>query len=197
MNSKTTYNPNIHHRQSIRLKGYDYAQSGLYFITINCQNRLHLFGEVIEGDMYLNNLGLIARNEWINTAKVRKNCAVHDFIIMPDHLHGIIEIQYKIHTDMNLEEDVGKFQSPSHAVGSIVRGFKISVIKKIKEHLLHRECPPSSVELQFDTTGVHVYRQIKELNYKIWQRNYYEHIIRNASSYHRIRRYILRNPKRW
>ena len=187
MNSKITYNPNIHHRRSIRLKGYDYAQSGLYFITINCQNRLHLFGEVIEGDMYLNNLGLIARNEWINTAKVRKNCAVHDFIIMPDHLHGIIEIHYKIHTDMNLEEDVGKFQSPSHAVGSIVRGFKISVIKKIREHLLPGECP----------IGGTIYRQIHELNYKIWQRNYYEHIIRNASSYHRIRRYILRNPQRW
>ncbi|MEN9304209.1 MAG: hypothetical protein RL264_2638 [Bacteroidota bacterium] len=120
------YNPAIHHRRSIRLKGYDYAQEGLYFITICVQNREHIFGEVVDGEMILNEFGQIAHNEWKNTANVRDNCIIHEFIIMPNHIHGIVEITF----NKGCKESIDKFQSPSQTIGSIVRGFKISVIKK-------------------------------------------------------------------
>ena len=89
------YNSNIHHRRSIRLKGYDYAQAGLYFITICCQDRAHLFGEVINEIMILNEYGKIAFTEWENSMNIRDNIYLHDFVIMPNHIHGIIEIVFK------------------------------------------------------------------------------------------------------
>ena len=86
------YNPDIHHRRSIRLKGYDYSQNGLYFITICTQNREHLFGTITNGQMALNPMGEIAHNEWFKTASMRPNIRLHEFIAMPNHIHGIIEI---------------------------------------------------------------------------------------------------------
>jgi len=86
------YNPNIHHRRSIRLKGYDYAQAGLYFITICCQDRACLFGEIQNGEMVLNEYGTIAHNEWIKTHEIRTNVELGEFVIMPNHIHGIIKI---------------------------------------------------------------------------------------------------------
>ncbi len=208
MKKKIKYNPAIHKRRSIRLKGYDYAKAGLYFITLNCKDRHQFFGEVINGEMYLNPIGVIAYQEWLNTENVRENCTVHDFIIMPDHIHGIIEIRYKIHTPSNRLEDVGTFQSPSMAVGSIVRGIKISTIKKIKE--FYQSWDLSEVgememshycrgELQFTPTVMthELFEKIKDLNFKIWQRDYYEKVIRNPRAYRNISRYILQNPMKW
>ena len=86
------YNPDIHHRRSIRLKGYDYSQNGLYFITICTQNREHLFGTITNGQMALNPMGEIAHNEWFKTESMRPNIRLHEFIVMPNHIHGIIEI---------------------------------------------------------------------------------------------------------
>lgn len=79
------YNPNIHHRRSIRLQGYDYSQTGLYFITICCQDRAFLFGNVVNDEMKLNDFGEIVYQEWMATEKIRPNCALHDFIVMPNH----------------------------------------------------------------------------------------------------------------
>ena len=141
------YNSEKHHRRSIRLKGYDYSQSGLYFITICVQNRHCLFGEIENDEMILNEYGKIAATEWINTESIRDNIRLHEYIIMPNHIHGIIEI-------IDRKGDC--------------RG-----------------------ELQFAPTI------IKSLKYKIWQRNYYEHIIRNEKSYQRISEYIITNPQKW
>ena len=84
------YNPAIHHRRSIRMKGYDYSQEGLYFVTICCYNRECLFGDVVNGEMVLNEFGTIACNEWLNTTNIRKNVELDVFVIMPNHMHGII-----------------------------------------------------------------------------------------------------------
>ncbi len=89
------YNPNIHHRRSIRLKGYDYSQAGLYFITICCQDRACLFGEIVVSnglrpEMKLNEMGIIAQNEWLKTPSIRQNVELGNFVVMPNHLHGII-----------------------------------------------------------------------------------------------------------
>ncbi len=181
------YNPNIHHRRSMRLKGYDYAREGLYYITLNCKERAHLFGHVVDGKMILNPFGEIAHQEWMATEKIRDNVAIHEFIIMPDHIHGIIEIVFKKNDSVSV---IGKFQSPSQTIGSIIRGYKITVIKKIKDFILDSN---SRGELQFSPTAI----EIIQLDFKIWQRDYYDHISRNTQSYHRISKYIIDNPEKW
>ncbi len=83
-----------HHRRSIRLKGYDYTQAGAYFVTICTVQREEIFGEVVNGEMRLNPLGEIVREEWLKTAEIRSNVELHEdeFVIMPNHVHGIVWI---------------------------------------------------------------------------------------------------------
>ena len=87
------YNPRFHHRRSTRLKGYNYARAGSYFITLSCYNKIELFGEIKEGKMILNEFGVIAYKEWVRTPVIRPNINLGSFVIMPDHLHGIIIIR--------------------------------------------------------------------------------------------------------
>ena len=213
------YNPNIHHRRSIRLKGYDYSQAGLYFITLCCQDRECYFGQIENGEMMLNAAGRIAHQEWLNTANIRDNIALHDFILMPNHFHAIIEILFQkqkgekegapsgIDSDESLsgidsgeslsEIDSGEslsgsstgelqfaptFRSPSQTIGAIIRGYKGATTKKIKE--LYRS-GSNTGELQFAPAG------------SIWQRDYYEKIIRDQSAYYNISDYIQNNPAKW
>jgi hypothetical protein len=86
------FNPNIHNRQSIRLKGYDYSQPGWYFITICVQNRWCLFGNVIDGEMVLNDAGIMVENEWLKLPLRFSNIKLHEYVVMPNHFHSIIEI---------------------------------------------------------------------------------------------------------
>ena len=187
------YNPIKHHRRSIRLKGYDYAQAGLYFITICTQNRVCLFGDVINGEMILNQYGQIAYNEWLKTPQIRNNVELGDFVIMPNHIHVIIRLLCRgkshspdiheshspnihelhgggvLNTPPNLPPNSPP-QSPSQTIGGIVRGCKSTVTKQLGL-------------LGFDG--------------KLWQRNYYEHIIRDERSYLNISAYIINNPGNW
>ncbi|WP_410471822.1 hypothetical protein ACGTJS_09075 [Faucicola mancuniensis] len=91
-----SYTPLIHHRQSIRLKGFDYSSVGYYFITICCFERLPFFGNIINGQMLLNENGLIAQNEWLNTINKRQNVELDAFVIIPNHIHGIIHIKNRL-----------------------------------------------------------------------------------------------------
>jgi putative transposase len=86
------YNPLIHNRRSIRLKGYDYSQAGAYFITICTNQRQPLFGEILNGEMILSEIGQIAYNEWLKTPEIRPYVSLDVFAIMPNHMHGIILI---------------------------------------------------------------------------------------------------------
>ncbi|RLZ09715.1 transposase [Faecalibacter macacae] len=210
------YNPYKHHRKSIRLVGYDYSQAGLYFVTLVCQDRAHLFGDIKDGIMYLNEFGQIAVDEWLHTQEVRDNVVLHEYVVMPNHIHGIIEIQYPKESS-NI---VSAFKSPSQTIGAIVRGYKIATIKRIKKIVKRTEESKgvdskgedskgedskgvdSKGELQFAPTATTVPTAttreiIKSLDYKIWQRNYYEHIIRDEKAYINISNYIIENPKRW
>jgi putative transposase len=184
------YNPKFHHRRSIRLKGYDYAQAGLYFITICCQNRIHRFGHVENGVMVLNEFGTVAYNAWMKTPEIRPNMELGDFVVMPNHIHGIIRLVDggELHSPNNMpnntpNETMGELHSsivwgecnsplrgPSNNIGAIVRGYKSTVTKQL--NLLNVGCA-------------------------IWQRNYHEHIIRDAQSYQRISEYIINNPAKW
>jgi len=154
--------------------------------------------------MNLYHFGEIAYEEWLQTEQIRENCKLHEFIIMPNHIHGIIEISFNIGEN----EGKGKFQSPSHTIGSFIRGFKIATIKKIKDRINNSGC---TGELQFAPTELSEFtltdsaskansaptKKIKELDFKIWQRNYYEIIIRNQTAYNRISNYIINNPAKW
>jgi putative transposase len=172
------YNPEIHRRHSVRLKEYDYSRAGLYFITICTQNRLFLFGKIENGEMLLNDAGKNTNECWLQIPEHFPQIKLHGHIIMPNHIHGIIEIT-KITTvgakhfspsPNRANVDSPLRQSPSQTIGSVVRGFKIGVTK-----------------------WFHVNTDIQT----IWQRNYYEHIIRDDKSYHKISEYIQTNPLKW
>lgn len=184
------------------MKGYDYSRAGLYFITICCQNRACLFGKIANGKMNLNEYGQIAYNEWLKTTEIRKNVELDVFVIMPNHIHGIVRLlgnddigRGELHspndnttpntntapnTNTTPNDNIsginkgGECNSPlrgtSNTIGAIVRGYKSSVTK----------------QLNVFNIGCHV-----------WQRNYYEHIIRNIQSYQNISNYIINNPAKW
>ncbi len=202
-----------YNRQSIRLKNYDYGAKGYYFITICCKNMQHLFGSVQDGKMQLNSIGLIVLKEWYATEKIRDNCKIHECIIMPNHIHGIIEIT-------SAKNPFGKsagFHSPSHTIGSIVRGFKISSIKKIREYLndestfhsdfllndingnsnFRGESELSKYASLISPVNPNISQKIKSFDFKIWHRNYYDRIIRDRSAYINIVNYIHSNPIKW
>lgn len=235
------YNPSIHNRRSIRLKNYDYSQEGLYFITICCQDRAPLFGHVENGKMQLNKFGEIADSEWKNSEKIRRNIQIHEYIIMPNHIHGIIEILFKEEKENRstgeskfaqtneskfaqtrtgeskfdptprtgeLRFAPTKFQSPSHTIGSIIRGYKIATIKRIKDYIKEEDkrnpstgeskfAPTRTGESKFAPTNASAKKKILSLDFKIWQRNYYEHIIKDPRAYRNISNYIINNPKKW
>jgi REP element-mobilizing transposase RayT len=192
------YDPQRHHRRSIRLPGYDYTQPGAYFITIVTHERMLSFGEIVDGEMRLNEYGQIVRAEWFQTAVVRPYVVLHpdEFVVMPNHVHGIVSI-----VDMGgMDDDVGAQRrcaptttnptntaptptrravggaTPTNVIpgslGAIVRSFKSATTKRINAL---RGTPGAPV----------------------WQRNYYEHIIRTDHALARIRDYIQSNPQRW
>ncbi len=181
------YDPDRHHRRSVRLKGYDYAQPGAYFVTICTQNRECLFGENVAGKMRLNALWEIVRGEWFRSAEIRAEIELHpdEFVVMPNHIHGIVWIishddEYSVGAHGGAPQNgpnVGAhchapLRRPPRSLGSFIAGFKSAVTKRINQR---RGTPGAPV----------------------WQRNYYEHIIRDERALNAIRRYIAENPMRW
>ncbi len=171
------YNPDQHHRRSIRLKGYDYTQPGAYFVTICTHQQVDTFGELIGGEMKVNPSGRAVQEEWLKTAEIRSNVQLDEFVVMPNHVHGIIMILNRRDTARHIPAarsipTVEKFSEPvSGSLPTIVRAFKSAVTKRIN---ILRSTPGGLV----------------------WQQNYYEHIIRNDRSLNRIREYIHYNPHR-
>ncbi len=185
------YNPEKHHRRSIRLKGYDYTQPGAYFITVCTYMRECLFGEVVDGQMRLNAWGQIVEQCWREIPIHFPHVALDAFVVMPNHIHGIIVIGDvgATHASPLHQTSASPLQPtspsplpPSHpvhptgpsqgSVGAIVGSFKSVTTRRINAL---RGTPGAPV----------------------WQRNYYEHIIRNEPSLQRIREYIAMNPLRW
>ena len=195
--------PHIRHRKSIRLKGYDYSNPGLYFITICAYDRKCLFGKIENSRIKLNDAGNIAEHCWLDIPRHFPNSILHEHVVMPNHIHGIIELTVGVENFQPLQsqnrpsscDDIENFQplqsqnrSSScdieniqplynefqkmipHSISSIVKGFKIGVTKWFRNNK--------------DSENV-------------WQRNYYEHIIRDEKSYQRIKEYILNNPANW
>ncbi|MDR1937631.1 MAG: hypothetical protein LBQ73_03910 [Tannerellaceae bacterium] len=170
------FNPNLHHRRSIRLKGYDYSQAGMYFITICCQDRSCRFGAIENGEMILNDMGKLIEEEWQYLKIKYPHIELHEYVIMPNHFHAIVEIvgagsaRPKMETEKEtkppIPSEAGR-ANPAPTIGNIIGFFKYQTTKKIN------------------------------LPVKLWQRNYYEHIIRNEQSYQNISNYIINNPAKW
>ncbi|CAN5516566.1 transposase [soil metagenome] len=173
---KVKYNPNILHRRSIRYKNYDYSLGGAFFITINCQDSVSRFGKIwgvgqTNGSaptMRLNDAGLMIEKWWFKIPEKFSDIELDVYQIMPNHFHGIL-----INND-NRNEKGEHMGSP---LQTIIQWFKTM------------------------TTNEYI-RCVKTLNWnrfegKLWQRNYYDHIIRNLYSYQMITLYIIENPERW
>ena len=197
------YNPNIHNRRSIRLKGYDYSQAGLYFITICCYNRKCLFGDVINGEMVLNEYGTIACNEWLNTPNIRKNVELDVFVIMPNHIHGIIILNGRgeLHSPLNMitgNTISGNAITHNAITGNAITGNAITGNKRGECNSPPRG-PSNNIGAIVRGYKSSVTKQFNLLNIgcTVWQRNYHEHIIRNEKSYQTIAEYIVNNPSKW
>ena len=171
------YNPAIRQQRTTRLPGYDYAQHGAYFVTICAQNRECLFGGVGVGEVELNNVGRLVYEEWLYTENIRPEVQLDEFVVMPNHIHGIITIRQPegavgAHGRAPLHAEHSLLYRKPRSLGSLIAGFKASATKRINQ-LRHTPGQP------------------------IWQRNYYEHIIRGETDLNRIRQYIRDNPARW
>ena len=162
------YHPAIHNRHSIRIPGYDYSQQGSYFVTVCVQNKECLFGNVVDGKMVLNEFGYIISETWQWLATQYKYILLHEWIIMPNHLLGIIEFC----VDRWGGSRTAPTETKCKPLGRIIGAFKTVSTKRINK-------------IQ-NTPGR-----------KLWQRNYYEHVVRDENDLNRIREYIINNPLNW
>ncbi|MEM9164905.1 MAG: transposase [Cyanobacteria bacterium P01_F01_bin.4] len=168
------YHSHRHRRPSMRLRGYDYSSQGAYFVTLCTYQRTCLFGKIVNGKSQLSPFGQIADDCWQQIPTHFPNVDLDEFIIMPNHLHGIIVIKYaliKNQPGIKTADRFGNMMKPG-ALSTIVRSFKSATTRQIN---ILRDAPRSPV----------------------WQRNYYDHIIRNAMSYRQIQHYIRNNPLSW
>jgi len=161
-----------HHRRSIGLKEYNYSQPGAYFITICAHNKKPILGYVIDGNVHLNEIGKVVESEWLRTFNMRKNLKLDVYVIMPNHFHGIIIISNGRGT-LQCAPTNEQFGKPvSNSIPNIIRLFKSTATKQINQI---RQTP----------------------GMELWQRNYYEHVIRNEDEFNQVREYIINNPLQW
>ena len=210
------FDPERHHRRSIRLKGYDYHQAGAYFVTICTQDRAFLFGQVVHGEMRLNEAGKMVYDVWNDLPAFYPGVQTDAFIVMPNHIHGIIILvgaDPRVCPDADPRVCPGQ---PSVGVGpcaypdSCPRAYRgeppVGVGPRAYPGQPQGVAPTMGlpdVVHRFKTMTTKRYADgVKRLGWepfrgRLWQRNYYEHIIRNEESLNRIREYILTNPMRW
>ncbi len=227
------YDPDRHHRRSIRLKGYDYSQPGAYFVTICTQNRECLFGEIRDGEMFLNDAGMMIEKWWLELNKKYPTVETDEYVVMPNHFHGIVVI-----TSRENENGAG---DATDDVGATLRG-RPAGGRDPDRGQPHRVAPTDRPDLDRDpdrgqprgdsdaalqpdsgqphrvaptrptlgdimdwfktmTTNEYI-RGVKQRGWqpfdrKLWQRNYYEHIVRNERELNAIREYIRNNPANW
>lgn len=186
------FDPQKHHRRSIRLKNYDYSQAGAYFVTMVTWQREFLFGEIVNGEMKLNHYGEIVQKWWNEISIHFANVETDAFVIMPNHVHGIIFIVERRGT-VSVPEENGEN--------------KISNNNNMLDETLGGETPP--LRKFTPTLGQIIayfkYQSTKEMNAssntgvvtKFWQRNYYEHIIRDEKDLKNKTDYIEENPMLW
>ncbi|MBI9050871.1 MAG: transposase [Anaerolineaceae bacterium] len=199
------YNPETHHRRSIRLKGYDYSQPGAYFVTICTHGKECLFGNVVGGEMCLNEMGKIVETAWFDLPEHYANVESGSFCIMPNHVHAVIVLvggDTRVGVGLRptpTPDGIHREIEPSSAVGG---GFKppptLDGIPAESESIPPKRHPLSEIVRAFKTFSA---RRINELRNttgtSLWQRDYYERIIRDEGEYIKIAQYIESNPLNW
>jgi REP element-mobilizing transposase RayT len=166
-------------RRHMRLKNYDYSQAGAYFVTICAYARAPIFGSVRDGEVQLTSAGRICEEEWLRTPRLRRNILLDEYVLMPNHIHGILFILEDptrvsaspgmIATAVNAGPPT--LRQPSRTAGAIIRGFKSATTSRV--------------------------RRLSGTATRVWQTQYYDHIIRDEDDLHRIREYIVYNPFKW
>lgn len=188
------YNPKIHHRRSIRLKGFDYSVEGGYFITLNAHGQKHLFGEIVRGEMILSSIGQIAKDCWIDIPRHYPSTMLDCYIIMPNHIHGIIIISD--FGQVQHVEPVQNISSPKNidSLRKIESRGNVESRRNKYQHIIPNSI--SSMILQYKAA---VTRNCRKNNFPDfrWHRNYYERVIRSEKDLNRIRNYIIFNVDKW
>ncbi len=192
------FNAALHHRRSIRLRDYDYSQAGAYFVTLCAKDRECLFGDLAEGDMRLTDAGQVVQDAW---DALPDHCAGIDldaFVIMPNHVHGIIVINDNaVRATHELPESDDARVGAIHELPQSVRAIHESPLQGSFGRQHRQMLLPKIIGRFKMNTAKHV-NQIRETpGVPVWQPNYYEHIIRNEESLNRIREYIAYNPAQW
>ncbi len=166
------YDPQRHHRRSIRLRGYDYSNAGVYFVTLCVRDRICLFGEVLDGAMRLNDMGRKVEGLWKELPSRFPRVAIDEFVVMPNHFHGIIVLENDNRDPAHVENSVGaQFIAPKQlTLGTLVRTFKASSTRAIR--------------IGFSPEFA-------------WQRNYYERILRDDASLNATRNNVQNNSLCW
>ena len=193
MPDQPQYNPDIHHRHSLRLQEYDYAQKGAYFATVCAQNRMRLFGEIIDGAMQLSAMGVIVQDVWTKTQEHYSGITLDAYVIMPNHFHGIIIVGAGYSRPL---------PEPSRTDGMV------DTISNACQNQRGREDRKEGRDDPAPTVGNIVvyfkYQSTKQINalrnagfQKLWQRNYYDHVIRDDDDLIRIHEYIDNNTANW
>lgn len=194
-----SYNPDIHHRCSIRLRDFDYSQAGLYFVTICTQGRHHLYGDIEGGTVKLTAAGEMVRTVWEEIPVYYAGIDIDQFVIMPNHFHGIIIVVGAGpracpdgigHPHIGHPSQIGHPQggAPTDGIDGISSksGYSLSdVVHRFKT---------MTTKKYVDGVKLHGWQRFDG---KLWQRNYWEHIIRNEQELSRIRQYIENNPSQW
>jgi putative transposase len=181
-----SYNPDKHHRRTIRLKGYNYSLAGAYFITICSYHRECLFGAIVDGEMQLNEFGTIVADTYLWLTSQYSYVDSDSWVVMPNHLHGILMLMDDI--SPNNPRRGGSRTAPTQGVPTTDNSFRNDTKRKSLGRLIgaFKTVSTKQINLIRDTPGI-----------TVWQRNYYEHIIRSEESMHHIRQYIHNNPFSW
>ena len=170
-------NLEMHQRRSIRLRGYDYSQPGAYFVTICTQRKQCMFGRVVDEGVHLNDAGRMVKRVWEDLSQRFHTVELDQFVVMPNHIHGVIIIKGVGATLVVAQYRAGTRPAPTIQLGDVVAAFKSNTtdeyINGVKQHYW------------------------SPFANRLWQRNYYERVIRDETELDRIRQYIIENPLKW
>jgi len=193
------FDPQIHKRRSIRLKGYDYSQLGAYFVTICVNKKICLFGHIVDNKMILNDPGKMVVKIWSEIPQFYPGVAIDEHSVMPNHLHGIIILKNRNAGASHCGRPIKNPQNDqSYSIPGQTQGPDPTV-----DPTTQRRLTLGDVVGRFESFTTHKYIDgVKNFNWepfykKLWQRNYFEHIIRNNKDLFRIRKYTIENSTKW
>jgi putative transposase len=186
----------IHHRHSIRLPGYDYAQEGCYFVTIVSKDREPIFGNIVDGVMQLSEVGRIVEFTWHDLENHNPDIGLDEFVIMPNHIHGIIQIYPPV--GAGSKPAPGSIPTTDWAGQPLAQTTRQGAQTAGPAPTKNTGIPLSEIVRQFKTFSAKRINQLRGTpGIAVWQRNYYDHIIGSDREYESIAAYIMENPLKW